>query len=100
MESIRVKGKTETEVIYTIVRRADVAGTREFQSLQDHWAQFLTCYRKQDWIGALRMADVCRCDCERFDLVGLVDSYVDRIQRLEEAPPAADWDGVFAAETK
>ena len=100
IELIRVKGKTETEVIYTIVRRADVAGTREFQSLQDHWAQFLTCYRKQDWIGALRMADVCRCDCERFDLVGLVDSYVDRIQRLEEAPPAADWDGVFAAETK
>jgi hypothetical protein len=46
------------------------------------------------------MADICRRDCERFDLVGLIDLYVDRIQRLERAPPAADWDGVFTAETK
>ena len=100
IESIRVKGKTEPEVIYTIVGRADVTKAREFQSLQDHWAQLLICYRKRDWIGALKMADVCRCDCGRFGLAGLVDSYVDRIRRLEQAPPAFDWDGVFTAETK
>jgi adenylate cyclase len=100
IESIRVKGKTEPEMIYTIVGRADVAKTREFHSLQDHWAQLLTCYRKQDWSGALKMADVCRDDCERFGLVGLLDSYVDRIRRLEQNPPALDWDGVFTAETK
>jgi adenylate cyclase len=100
IESVRVKGKSEPELIYTIVGRADVAKTREFQALQDHWAQLLTCYRKQDWSGALKMADVCRDDCERFRLVGLLDSYVDRIRRLEQSPPAGDWDGVFTAETK
>jgi len=100
IESIRVKGKREPELVYTIVGRADVAQTREFQSLQDRWAQLLTCYRKQDWSGALKMADVCRDDCERFGLVGLLDSYVDRIRRLEQSPPAGDWDGVFTAETK
>jgi adenylate cyclase len=100
IESIRVKGKREPELIYTIVGRTDVANTREFQSLQDHWAQLLTCYRKQDWSGALKMAEVCRDDCERFGLVGLLDSYVDRIRRLEQSPPALDWDGVFTAETK
>ncbi len=100
IESIRVKGKTEPEVIYTIVGRADVAKTREFESLQDHWAQLIVCYRKQDWTGALKVADDCRCDCERFGLVGLIDSYADRIRKLEQVPPASDWDGVFTAETK
>jgi adenylate cyclase len=100
IESIRVKGKTQPELVYTIVGRADVAKTREFQSLQDHWGQLLVCYRKQDWTGALKMVDICRRDCEKFDLVGLIDLYVDRIRRLEQAPPAADWDGVFTAETK
>jgi hypothetical protein len=46
------------------------------------------------------MADVCRRECERFDLGGLVDSYVDRIRQLQQVPPASDWDGVFTAETK
>jgi adenylate cyclase len=100
IESIRVKGKTEPDLIYTIVGRADLAKSPEFQSLQDHWAQLLTCYRKQDWTGALRMAEVCRRDCERFDLGGLVDSYADRIRQLQQAPPASDWDGVFTAKTK
>ena len=101
IESIRVKGKTEPELIYTIAGRADVAESVEFQSLQDHWAQLLTCYRKQDWTGALLIADVCRRDCERFDLAGLLESYIDRIRQLQQAPPpAADWDGVFTAETK
>jgi adenylate cyclase len=100
IELIRVKGKSEPELIYTIVGRTDVANGREFQSLQDHWAQLLTCYRKQDWSGALKMAEVCRDDCERFGLVGLLDSYVDRIRRLEQSPPALAWDGVFTAETK
>jgi adenylate cyclase len=100
VESIRVKGKTQPELIYTIAGRADVATAPEFETLQDHWGQLLTCYRKQDWAGALKMADVCRGDCERFGLVGLLDSYVDRIRRLEQAPPASDWDGVFIAETK
>ena len=50
--------------------------------------------------GALQAIEVCRCDCERFGLVGLADAYADRIRRLERSPPAADWDGVFTAETK
>jgi len=100
IESIRVMGKIEPEVIYTIVGRADVAKMPEFEALQNHWARLLACYRKQDWTGALKAAEVCHSDCEKFALVGLVDSYADRIRRLEEAPPAPDWDGVFIAETK
>ena len=100
IDSIRVKGKTEAEVIYAIVGRADVAASPEFRSLQDHWAMLRVCYRKQDWTGALKMIDLCRCECERLGLVGLIDAYADRIRRLEQRPPTSEWDGVFTAETK
>ncbi|MGB8998552.1 MAG: adenylate/guanylate cyclase domain-containing protein, partial [Pseudolabrys sp.] len=48
IDSIRVKGKTEAEVIYAIVGRADVAASPEFKSLLDHWAMLRVCYHKQD----------------------------------------------------
>jgi len=100
IDSIRVKGKTEAEVIYAIVGRADVAASPEFRSLQDHWAMLRVCYRKQDWTGALKMIDLCHCECERLGLVGLIDAYADRMRRLEQRSPAPEWDGVFTAETK
>jgi adenylate cyclase len=100
IDSIRVKGKTEAEVIYAIVGRADVVKSPELRSLQDHWAMLRVCYRKQDWTGALKMIDVCRCECERFGLVGLIDAYADRIRGLEQRSPTSEWDGVFTAETK
>jgi adenylate cyclase len=100
IDSIRVKGKTEAEVIYAIVGRADVAASPEFRSLQDHWAMLRVCYRKQDWTGALKMIDLCRSECERLGLVGLIDAYADRIRRLEQRSPTPEWDGVFTAETK
>ena len=100
IDFIRVKGKTEAEVIYTIVGRVDVAEAPEFMSLQDHWSNVLVCYRKQDWAGAMKAIELCRFDCERFALIGLIDVYEARIRRLEQSPPASDWDGVFTAETK
>jgi len=100
IDSIRVKGKTEAEVIYAIVGRADVAASPEFRSLQDHWAMLRVCYRKQDWTGALKMIDLCHCECERLGLVGLIDAYSDRMRRLEQRSPTPEWDGVFTAETK
>jgi adenylate cyclase len=100
IDSVRVKGKSDPELIYTVLGRADVAKSHEFLALQDHWAQFLVCYRKQDWPGALKMAHVCRGDAERFELVELLDMYSERIRRLEQDPPSSDWDGVFTAETK
>jgi adenylate cyclase len=100
IDSIRVKGKTEAEVIYAIVGRADVAASPEFRSLQNHWAMLRVCYRKQDWTGALKMIDLCHCECERLGLVGLIDAYADRMRRLEQRSPTPEWDGVFTAETK
>jgi adenylate cyclase len=100
LDSVRVKGKAEAEVIYTILGRADGGDTAEIASVQNHWGSLLVCYRKQDWAGALKMLEVCRADCERFGLIGLIETYRERIQRLQQNPPGADWDGVFTAESK
>ena len=100
IESIKVKGKTEPDVIYTIVGRADTAQTPEFQSLRERWLQVLVCYRKQDWAGARQMLDACRDLFTQFGLVSLIETYRDRIFNLERNPPGYDWDGVFVAETK
>jgi adenylate cyclase len=100
IDCIRVKGKTEPEVIYTLVGREDVAKSPELGALREHWSALLVCYRKQDWTGAVQMLERCRADCERFDLLGLLETYADRIARLERNPPGAGWDGVFIAETK
>jgi adenylate cyclase len=100
IDSIRVKGKTEAETIYAVVGRGDIAKAPEFMSLQERWANVLLCYRKQDWSGALCAIQACRRDCEKFGLARLADVYADRIRLLERSQPAADWDGVFTAETK
>ncbi len=100
IDTVRVKGKAEPEVVFTIVERGEVAKSPEFKSLQDAWGAVRVCYRKQDWAGALKMIEACRSNCERFGLAGLADTYTDRIRRLQQSPPGADWDGVFTAETK
>jgi len=100
IDSIRVKGKTEAEVIYAVVGRADMANNPEFKSFQKQWSGFLSYYRNQAWGEAQKSIDVCRCDSEKFDFAAVLHTYQDRVQRLEKSPPPCDWDGVFTAETK
>ena len=100
IDRIQVKGKTEPELIYTVVDRDDLAKAREFETLQERWSAFLVCYRKQDWRGARKILEESRGDCQRFGIATLIDIYGDRIERLEHEPPRAGWDGVFIADTK
>jgi adenylate cyclase len=100
IDSVRVKGKADAEVIYTILARTDGGESGEVASLQNSWGALLVCYRKQDWDGARQMLEACRADCERFGLAGLIEAYSERIQRLQQYPPGAGWNGVFTAETK
>ena len=100
IDTIRVKGKTEPEVVYTIVGGADVAGMPEFSLFAETWGAARVCYRKQDWAGALQMIEACRPTGGKFGLTGLIDTYVERIQGLEQFSPDPDWDGVYKAETK
>jgi adenylate cyclase len=100
VDSILVKGKTDPEVIYTIVGRAEIARTSEFQSLQDLWGRLLNCYRVQDWSGADEMVDRCRPLCGKFGLGELANLYHERISQFRINPPPEDWNGIFVAQTK
>src|SRR5437588_9917531 len=100
IDTIRVKGKADPEIVFTIVGRDEVAKSPDFKSLQEAWGAALVCYRKQDWAGALKTIEACRPLAEKFGLVGLIDSYADRIRGLEQNPPGPDREGVYSAETK
>ncbi len=100
MDFLQVKGKTEPELIYTILGREDVAHTPRFQKLRDDNAMMLTAYRNRNWTGALEAILQCREAGREFGLEEFYNGYVARIRALLENPPDADWNGVYAAESK
>jgi adenylate cyclase len=100
MDFLQVKGKTEPELIYTILGREDVARTPRFQKLRDANAMMLTAYRNRNWTGALEAILQCREAGREFGLEEFYNRYVARIRALLENPPDADWNGVYAAESK
>jgi adenylate cyclase len=60
----------------------------------------LAVYRSQHWDEAESLIDRCRKLANGFGVSGLYDMYVERIAAYRAAPPAADWTGVYEAESK
>jgi adenylate cyclase len=100
IDFLQVKGKTEPELVYTILGREDVAQTPRFQKLRDANAMMLTAYRNQNWTGALEAILLCKEVGRDFGLEEFYNRYVARIRALLDSPPDADWNGVYAAESK
>jgi adenylate cyclase len=98
LDRIAVKGKEEAVRIYTLLGDPVYAKTREFAALAERHALMLELYRAQDW----RAARVALCACRGGDprLEAFYDLYDARLAYFTANPPAADWDGVFVAETK
>ncbi len=103
IDSIRVKGKTEPEVIYTVLGARDGdSRTGAHQAAQENVAAMLAAYRKRDWTGAMKSIRACRKIEPEFgvDLSVLCDLYEKRIKEFRRTPPAKNWDGVFTAVSK
>ena len=100
IDLIQVKGKTLPEAVFAVLGRTDVEQDPRCGELLDVNAQMLARFRKQDWDGALNLIDRCRKITNGFDVAGLYDMYVERIAIYRADPPAADWDGVYEAESK
>jgi adenylate cyclase len=98
LDLIAVKGKQEAVRIYALLGDAALAAAPDFVAHQACHRQMLDRYRAQDWAAA--RAAIERCRVYDLDLSGLYDLYLERIGYFETSPPAADWDGVFVAETK
>ncbi|MBV9568928.1 MAG: adenylate/guanylate cyclase domain-containing protein [Hyphomicrobiales bacterium] len=100
LDIIKVKGKSEPEIVYAIFGASDLAASEAFRTLRDHMRQMLACYRGQEWKRALNELDACRAFEKEFDLKFLLDLYASRICAFRQSPPPADWDGVYIAEEK
>lgn len=100
IDAIRVKGKTEPEIIHTILGRRDVLSDPAFQELRDSMGNLLSSYRSQEWDGALGAVEACQTSGNEFGLGNLLSIYRDRIKTFRNTPPPNDWDGVFTADAK
>jgi adenylate cyclase len=100
IDLIQVKGKKQPETVFTVLGRAEIEEDPRCRDLRALNGQMLACYRKQQWDEALELIDRCRKLADGFDAAGLYDMYAERIDAFRAAPPAADWNGVYEAETK
>ncbi len=103
LDLIRVRGKQNAVRIYTVLGGAEVAASPEYQALKAHHDAMLAAYRAQNWDEALRMIET-RPHTGVGDMLGSLDGlyeeYAFRITDLAAAPPGADWDGVYEAQSK
>ena len=100
IDLIQVKGKKQPEAVFTVLGRTEVEADARCRELRELNARMLACYRRQQWDEALDLIDRCRKLANGFDVAGLYDMYVERIEKFRADPPPADWDGVYEAESK
>jgi adenylate cyclase len=100
LDCITVKGKTEPESVYTVLGRVDVAGSDRFGQLHHDVDEMLAQFRQCDFTGAANTIVRCRKISNGFGLDYLFDLYDERIRTFEQAPPPADWNGVFVLDSK
>jgi len=100
IDLIQVKGKKQPEAVYTVLGRTEVERDPRCRELRELNARMLAAYRKQQWEEAVSLIDRCRKLANGFAVAGLYDMYVERIEAFRAEPPAADWNGVYEAESK
>jgi adenylate cyclase len=96
LDRVRVKGREAPVVIYAPLGAARELPPALLEQNDLHHAA-LQRLRARDWDGA---EEAFRALLEREPRSRLVQLYLARVARLREAPPAPDWDGVFAHEEK
>jgi adenylate cyclase len=100
IDLIQVKGKKQPEAVFTVLGRTEVEQDPRCRELRDLNAGMLACYRKQQWDEALELINRCRKAATGFEVDGLYDMYVERIETYRADPPPPEWDGVYEAESK
>lgn len=100
LDCITVKGKTEPENIYAILGREDVARSEDFKRVHAVLSDMIRRYRERDFAGAIEAIHSCSETSPSFGLDHLGKLYAARCLAFQQNPPPADWDGVFALETK
>jgi adenylate cyclase len=100
LDVIRVKGKTEPEVIYALLGTKELATQRDFVELRERLAKALAAYRKQNWSAAAAALGACRQEVNGLDMSAFCELFAARIEEFKLNPPPPDWDGVATLQTK
>jgi adenylate cyclase len=100
IDLIQVKGKKQPEAVFTVLGRAEVEQDLRCGELRELNGRMLTKYRTQQWSEALDLIGHCREIANGFNVAGLYDMYVERIEAFRADPPPPDWDGVYEADSK
>tara|TARA_R110000787_G_scaffold25757_5_gene72251 strand:+ start:16472 stop:18808 length:2337 start_codon:yes stop_codon:yes gene_type:complete len=100
LDLIQVKGKTEAVRIFGLMGKPDVATSDWFLKLKEKHEALIEAYRGQRWDEAIALGKECRQIRGELHIDGFYDLIDERIEVFREAPPPADWDGVFIATSK
>ncbi|MFM7705173.1 MAG: adenylate/guanylate cyclase domain-containing protein, partial [Rubrivivax sp.] len=95
LDRVRVKGRDTPLSIHEPVARAEEASLAQREQAQRHEAA-LAAWRERRFDESLAAWQALQAEhpCALHAL------WIERAQRLREAPPGADWDGVYTFETK
>jgi adenylate cyclase len=96
IDRLVVVGQTRQHVVYEIMGKKGELAPNEI-ALRDHYAAGLAAYRSRNWDKAQR-AFTAAIAAVPGD--GPSRTLLQRVERLEKDPPAADWDGSYHLDQK
>jgi adenylate cyclase len=99
LDLIQVVGKAKPTRIFFLLGDESVAVASAFAALESEHNALIGAYRERNWAEALARLETSRTQAPEI-LQAFYQLYEERIVNFREAPPPADWDGVFAALTK
>lgn len=100
LDWIRVQGKRQPEVIYTLLGRRGDGSESLHEETRDHIAKILEAYRNRNWARALRAIDSARKSGNGAHMTAFYDLYEQRVTEFRRHPPPGNWDGVYTAVSK
>jgi adenylate cyclase len=95
VDEVRVKGKETPVAIYQPLGRKEEL-SEQARMIARVFETAFERYQSRDWDGATKMLT----ELKEAAPCALCDIYLERIAHFREAPPPADWDGVFVYTTK
>lgn len=98
VDKIRVKGKSEPVVIYSVLGDSTLANSDEFLVYKKHHTSMIESIRNRNWSEAEKFA--LEAMSYRKATSELYALYLDRIELYKEHPPENDWDGSYEAKSK
>jgi adenylate cyclase len=98
VDFLAVKGRATPAYLYALMGHAHVRETQAFQDLDNVLQELFKAFRSRNWAGA--RAAIAKGRAIEGAPEDIFDTYEERIHHYEIEPPAANWDGSWAAKEK